>query len=221
MADVIVNHMSCDSPQFRDYSSKGRLSPFDGLFLTLDAVFPAGATEQDLAASIGPARPAAHAGGPGEWREAHPLDYVHCASDRYRCQHPQGRAYLQRILGPSAPTASAWRGWMRSVMRSRGRHQLLHVAGDLSVHRRVRALARSLGLEVLVEVHAHYLSADPDRGARRLGIRLRPAAARPACDFLPYRPVPQGVARRPAGELLTVLDTHDGIGIIDIGRGAE
>ncbi|RZL40241.1 MAG: sucrose phosphorylase, partial [Rubrivivax sp.] len=46
MADVIVNHMSSESPQFRDYSEKGEASAHAGLFLTLDAVFPDGATER-------------------------------------------------------------------------------------------------------------------------------------------------------------------------------
>jgi len=48
MADVIVNHISCESSQFRDFSQKGSASEFDGLFLTLDTVFPGGATERDL-----------------------------------------------------------------------------------------------------------------------------------------------------------------------------
>ena len=48
MADVIVNHMSSLSPQFIDYSEKGKDSQFNGLFLTMDSVFPDGATEQDL-----------------------------------------------------------------------------------------------------------------------------------------------------------------------------
>ena len=51
MADVIVNHMSADSAQFRDYSKHGAASQFDGLFLTREAVFPNGATEADQEAA--------------------------------------------------------------------------------------------------------------------------------------------------------------------------
>jgi sucrose phosphorylase len=40
MADVIVNHMSSDPPQFRDCSARGAASACAGLFLTYDAVFP-------------------------------------------------------------------------------------------------------------------------------------------------------------------------------------
>src|SRR5688572_23274063 len=50
MADVIVNHMSTESPQFLDWVARGDASPSAGLFLTFDAVFPAGASEQDLLA---------------------------------------------------------------------------------------------------------------------------------------------------------------------------
>src|SRR5579884_3913977 len=48
MADVIVNHISTASPQFRDFARRGAQSPYDGMFLTLDSIFPDGARERDL-----------------------------------------------------------------------------------------------------------------------------------------------------------------------------
>ena len=48
MADVIVNHVSADSPQFRDWLADGAASPSAGMFLTYGAVFPGGATEDTL-----------------------------------------------------------------------------------------------------------------------------------------------------------------------------
>ncbi len=48
MVDVIVNHVSSSSPQFADWLEHGRESPYDGMFLTLSGVFPAGASEKDL-----------------------------------------------------------------------------------------------------------------------------------------------------------------------------
>src|SRR5512133_1983445 len=47
MADLIVNHVSSASPQFMDYSEKGAASIYDGMFLTMDSIFPNGATEAD------------------------------------------------------------------------------------------------------------------------------------------------------------------------------
>ena len=54
MADVIVNHVSSRSPQFLDFSARGDSSPYAGMFLTFDSVFPRGATEQELLAIYRP-----------------------------------------------------------------------------------------------------------------------------------------------------------------------
>jgi len=48
MADLIVNHMSAQSPQFQDYLKNGQDSPYADLFLSYDSVFPNGATEKDI-----------------------------------------------------------------------------------------------------------------------------------------------------------------------------
>ena len=40
VADLIVNHVSNRSPQFLDFSENGASSPYAGLFLTYDRVFP-------------------------------------------------------------------------------------------------------------------------------------------------------------------------------------
>src|SRR5512135_1857093 len=48
VVDLIVNHVSADSVQFRDVLERGSESPYAGLFLTYGSVFPGGATESDL-----------------------------------------------------------------------------------------------------------------------------------------------------------------------------
>lgn len=48
MADLIVNHISVASPQFLDVLEHGAASEHAGMFLTLDRVFPGGATEELL-----------------------------------------------------------------------------------------------------------------------------------------------------------------------------
>src|SRR5262245_54689666 len=48
MADLIANHISAQSPPFLDYLARGQASPFAGLFLKFDEVFPAGVREADL-----------------------------------------------------------------------------------------------------------------------------------------------------------------------------
>jgi sucrose phosphorylase len=48
MADVIVNHISAKSHQFKDYINKGNKSKYTSMFLSFDKVFPGGALENDL-----------------------------------------------------------------------------------------------------------------------------------------------------------------------------
>ena len=99
MADVIVNHMSSESPQFQDFSAKGKDSEFDGLFLTMESVFPNGATEKDLLAVYRP-------------RPGMPFTMTTLANGERRLlwttftsqqididvHHPAGQAYLDSIL---------------------------------------------------------------------------------------------------------------------------
>ncbi len=48
MADLIVNHVSSQSPQFADFQKHGDASAYAGMFLTYNRVFPDGAQERDL-----------------------------------------------------------------------------------------------------------------------------------------------------------------------------
>lgn len=54
MADMIVNHMSAQSPQFVDVLEKGEASPYWPLFLTRDKVFAKDAAAEQLAAVYRP-----------------------------------------------------------------------------------------------------------------------------------------------------------------------
>src|SRR5215212_1380613 len=54
VADLIVNHVSDSSAQFLDVVERGERSPYAGMFLTYDRVFPAGAREADLVRIVRP-----------------------------------------------------------------------------------------------------------------------------------------------------------------------
>jgi hypothetical protein len=54
VADVIVNHISDRSSEFRDVVQRGGASPYAGMFLTYARVFPGGATEADLLRIVRP-----------------------------------------------------------------------------------------------------------------------------------------------------------------------
>ena len=219
MADVIVNHVSSDSPQFKDYSAKGAASAYDGLFLSFDSVFPRGATERELLAIYRPR--------PG-------LPFTHATLDSGEkkilwttftpkqvdidVQHPAGRAYLESILQTLARSGV-------KMVRLDAVGYAIKTAGEscfmmpetFAFIDSFAADARSLGLEVLVEVHSHFRQ--QIEIARRVDwvydFALPPLVLH-AFFFRTARYLKEWIAIRPLNAL-TVLDTHDGIGIIDIG----
>ena len=219
MADLIVNHISSRSPQCRDFIARGAESAFAGMFLTHDSVFPQGATEQDLLAIYRP-RPALPFTpmtlGDGSRR----LLWTTFTPEQIDIDvtHPRGREYLDTILGILAA------GGVSSV-RLDAIGYAIKVAGtscfmlpetfefidDLS------ARARDRGLEVLVEVHSYY--------RRQIEIARQvdwvydfalPPLVLHALFNGSARALKAWIAIRPTNAV-TVLDTHDGIGIVDIG----
>lgn len=223
MADVIVNHVSSHSPQFLDYSEKGNASAYNGLFLTMDSVFPNGATEQDLLAVYRP-------------RPGMPFTMTTLANGERRLlwttftsqqididvHHPAGKAYLDAILKSLADSGV-------TMVRLDAVGYAIKKAGtncfmmpetfefiDAFAKR-----ARELGLEVLVEIHSYY--------KRQIDIAKKvdwvydfalPPLVLHALEFGQSGPLLNWLGQRP-NNAVTVLDTHDGIGIIDIGADAS
>ena len=119
MVDVIVNHVSADSPPFVDWLAHGGRSEYDGMFLTFAGVFPDGATEEMLLRLYRP-RP----GLPftpyqlGGRYQAAGLDDVHTAADRYRRAARRGRAstWSRCSIGSPRPGSDEC-VWTRSAMR--------------------------------------------------------------------------------------------------------
>lgn len=219
MGDVIVNHVSSKSPQFLDWLEKGDASPYAGMFLGLDDVFPGGATEADLLAIYRP-------------RPGLPCTPVQLANGRKRLlwttftpqqvdinvQHPQGAAYLQSILQTFADNGIA-------MVRLDAVGYAIKKAGTscfmlpetFAFIAQFAAQARALGIEVLVEIHSYY--------QRQIEIARQvdwvydfalPPLVLHALFNGTAAPLKRWIAVRP-NNALTVLDTHDGIGIIDIG----
>ena len=223
MADVIVNHMSAESPQFLDYSEKGNASAYAGLFLTQDAVFPDGARERDLLAVYRP-------------RPGLPLTPVTLKTGERRMlwttftaaqidiavRHPQGRAYLAGILRTFADNG------IRMVRLDAVGYAIKKAGASCFMMPETFDFigefaqeARALGIEVLVEIHAYH--------QRQIDIAARvdwvydfalPPLVLHAFAFCTAAGLKRWIAFRPTNAL-TVLDTHDGIGIIDIGADAS
>jgi sucrose phosphorylase len=219
MGDVIVNHVSSRSPQFLDYVRHGDASPHAGLFLTFASVFPHGASECDLLAIYRPR--------PGLPFTAATLDdgqkkmlwttFTPQQVD-IDVRHSQGRAYLDGIL---ATFATHGVNMVRldavgyAIKRAGTNCFMLPETFDFIAEFAGRA--KALGIEVLVEVHAYY--------QRQIEIARRvdwvydfalPPLVLHALFNGTAAPLKRWIGMRP-DNALTVLDTHDGIGIIDIG----
>jgi sucrose phosphorylase len=223
MADVIVNHMSIDSPQCRDWRAHGDASAHAGLFLTFDRVFPQGATERDLLALYRP-RPglpfSACTMGDGSRR----LLWTTFTPQQVDIDvgHPQGRAYLSSILDTLAKNGirmvrldavgyAIKKAGASSFMMPETLAFIAAFAGE----------ARSRGIEVLVEIHAHHRrQIEVARQVDWVYDFALPPLVLHALHFGCMAALKRWIAVRPHNAL-NVLDTHDGIGIIDIGADAS
>ena len=222
MADVIVNHVSCESAQFKDFIANGDASPYGGMFLSIDKVFPGGATAEQWQAVYRP-------------RPGPPYTAFTLASAEQRTlwttftpqqvdidvTHPQGRAYFDAILRTLAANG------VKMIRLDAVGYAIKKAGGSCFMTPETFAFidefaasARSLGLEVLVEVHSYYRK--QIEIARRVDwvydFALPPLVLH-AIFFKTARHLKQWATQRPVNAL-TVLDTHDGIGIIDIGADA-
>ncbi|MEL7341584.1 MAG: alpha-amylase family glycosyl hydrolase, partial [Bacteroidota bacterium] len=96
MADIIVNHMSAQSPQFQDLLQKGAQSEHAPLFLSMSQVFPEGATEEELLTIYRP-RPGLPYSVTSLADGSKRLFWTTFTSNQIDIdvEHPQGEAYLE------------------------------------------------------------------------------------------------------------------------------
>lgn len=222
-ADLIVNHVSSDSAEFADWLANGDESPHDGMFLTFDTVFPDGATEDGITAFYRP-RPGlpftAYRMADGRrrlvWTTFMPTQVdLDVANDR-------ARAYLRRILATlrSGGVTTVRLDAVGYAVKTPGTDSFM-TPETLEFVREIVAMARDEGLRVLVEVHAHYtqqLAIAPlvdyvyDFALAPLLLHsLGTGTSDRLVEWMRIRPQ----------NAITVLDTHDGIGIIDAGPSGD
>jgi sucrose phosphorylase len=223
MADVIVNHISDRSGQFLDYFRHGSASRFSGMFLTCESVFPCGMTPDDLAAIYRP-RP----GKPfidvtlqnGErvtlWATftEHQLDID--------VRHPLGKSYLKRVLATLADNGVTMvrLDAIGYAVKKPGTSCFM-LPETFDCIREIATNGRELGIEVLIEVHSYF--------GRQIEIATHvdwvydfalPPLVLHAFAFGNSQYLKDWIRIRP-NNAFTVLDTHDGIGIIDISADAS
>ena len=217
MADLIVNHMSSRSPQFEDFRRNGDASRYTDLFLTYGRVFPKGATESDLLQiyRIRPSLPfTAMKFENGEERvlwttfTSGQID-IDVSSD-------SGRAYLEQILKKfHAAGVRAIRLDAAGFAIKKPGTSCFMIPETFEFISALTEKAHVLGMEVLVEMHGHY--EDQIQLAKRVGW---------VYDFAIPPLVLHSLYTHSSGALkhwlsmsprnaVTVLDTHDGIGVIE------
>jgi sucrose phosphorylase len=223
MADLIVNHISSSSPEFLDYYEKGDDSIFSSLFLTMSSIFPEGATEADLLTIYRP-------------RPGLPFSYVTLKNNQKRLLwttfskqqidinvlNPVGKAYLQSVL------QTLHQNGIRMVrldaigyaIKKPGSSCFM-IPETFDFIEDISRQAAALGMEVLVEIHSHYRR--QIEIARRVDwvydFALPPLVLHAIFSHSSHY-LKQWLAISPRNAI-TVLDTHDGIGMIDIGPDAE
>ena len=222
MADLIVNHISAQSPQFRDFLQHGERSAFAGMFLTFDRVFPDGATEQDLLRVYRP-------------RPGLPLTDVTLADGSRRIMwttftaaqidldvHDPGTiSYLRSILDRFAEAG------VRIVRLDAVGYAVKTPGTSSFVTPETREFIDQLsswaderGIEVLVEIHSHYEhQIEIARQVDRVYDFALPPLVLHALFTGDAGPLLRWLEVRPTNAV-TVLDTHDGIGVRDVGRDA-
>jgi len=218
MADVIVNHVSARSEQFLDVRERGDASPWAPMFLTLSSVFPEGASEADLARIYRP-RP----GLPfttmvlgGERR----LVWTTFTPDQVDIdlRTTQAWDYLDSVV--DALTAGGVTQLRLDAVGYTGKEAgtdcFMTPATDEYTERIVRR-AHERGASVLVEVHGHHTQQiEIARKVDHVYDFALPPLVLHALTAHDLDPLDHWLRIRPANAV-TVLDTHDGIGIVDVG----
>ncbi len=220
--DLIVNHVATRSPEFQSFLALGDDSPHVGMFLTLDGVFPTGATEELLARIYRP-------------RPGLPLTPVTLADGTRRIlwttftpeqadldvNDAGTRSYLEGLLALFAAhgVATVRLDAVGYAVKTAGTSSFM-TSDTREFLRWLMGRAHEHGLRVLVEVHAHW----------RLTLELAdmcdltydfalPPLVLDALHTGDGAPLHAWLEQRPHN-VITVLDTHDGIGVIDVGANA-
>ncbi|MDO8108424.1 sucrose phosphorylase [Isoptericola sp. b441] len=219
MADVIVNHVSADSPRFADVRERGDASPWAPMFLTLSSVFPEGATEEDLAGIYRP-RP----GLPftlmtlGGRRR---LVWTTFTSEQIDLdlRQPQAWDYVASVI--DTMTRAGVRLLRLDAVGYTGKEpgtSCFMTPSTYALTDRIARYAHERDARVLVEVHGHYLQQVEIAQAVDLVYDFAlPPIVLHALTAGDLAPLERWLAVRPSNTV-TVLDTHDGIGVVDVGE---
>lgn len=227
MADLIVNHVSADSPWFDDVRRRGRASEYWDLFLRKTDVFPQADSSSRSAADIDriyrprPGKPFTRC----KLDDGTLADFWTTFSDKQidiNVESTAGKAYLESIVRQFA------RAGIREIRLDAAGYAIKRAGTSCFMLPETFEFIRSLssgaaehGIETLVEVHSYYQTQIAI--ASHVG-KVYDFALPPLVLHTLFTGNSDAVRRWLAiapRNCVTVLDTHDGIGILDVGREGE
>ena len=220
MADLIVNHVSRRSPQFEDFRKRGdAIALRRHVSYAIERVFPNGATESDLLKIYRP-RPALPFSklrlGDGTER----LLWTTFTSEQIDIDvgDREARKYLDQILDQfQAAGIRAIRLDAAGYAIKKAGSSCFMIPETFAFIGELTQQAHAHGIEVLVEIHSYYR--EQIEIAKQVDW-VYDFALPPLVLHALYtgegRRLKQWLDMRPRNAV-TVLDTHDGIGVIDVG----
>lgn len=218
MADLIVNHVSAQSIQFQDFLKKGKNSDYASLFLSFDSVFPDGATEADILAIYRP-RPSLPFTMFKLQDGSSKLMWTTFTSNQIDIDvnSKKGIEYLEGILD------TFQKGGIKMIRLDAAGYAIKKQGTSCFMIEETFAFidglaqkANARGIEVLVEIHSYYKT--QIEIAKRVDYVYDFALPVLVLDTLFNKnasSLKKWLAVSPRNAI-TVLDTHDGIGIVDV-----
>lgn len=218
MADLIINHVSSESAAFRHWLAHGPDSPYDQMFCTYASVFGAGATNDELCAIYRP-RP----GMPfTKYFDRHGRQVLlwttfTSAQIDIDVESVPGSAYLDSVVDAlaSGGVTLVRLDAVGYAIKRRGTSCFM-IPETYDFIAEFAARCRERGMEVLVEIHGYYRS--QIEVASRVDLVYDfglPPLVLDAFFTGDTGPLRTWIDIRPTN-CMTVLDTHDGIGVIDV-----
>lgn len=219
MGDVIVNHISAESAVYRDVLKRGRASPWAPMFLTLEAIFPDGANEEELRFIYRPR--------PGlpftatTWGDERRLVWTTFTPDQIDIDLRSDEAwvYLESVV--DALTVGGVAMLRLDAVGYTGKEPGTSCFMTESTRRytqRIAELAHARGAQVLLEIHGHFTQQVQSAPTVDYVYDFAlPPLVLHALHAHDLEPLARWLRIRPTNAV-TVLDTHDGIGIIDVGE---
>lgn len=218
MSDLIVNHMSAQSPQFQDVLKHGRQSAYWDLFLTREKVFPNGMTCEQQAAIVQPKADGCFT--PYQLASGETIDFWTTFTSNQidiDVTSNAGRQYIDNVIEKFATNNI-------KLVRLDAAGFAIKQAGTscfmleptFDFINQLSNKINALGMESLVEVHSYYKNQiDIAKKVNLVYDFALPPLVLHAIYQRDAQPLINWLKVAPRN-CITVLDTHDGIGIEDV-----